>query len=714
MRSGLVNILVRQLRRSAGESEPRHTDADLVRRFATDRDPEAFAELVHRHGPLVWGVCRRSLANRADAEDAFQATFLVFAKNAGSIRKPEALGAWLHGVAHRVAQRMRLRGESLQTDPVSSAPSCLDALTLREFLAALDDELAALPDKYRGPLVLCFLQERTQDDAAKRLGVSLSTLKRRLDAGRELLRGRLTRRGVELPGVLLAAGLGGGPVPAALAEGVVRAATVGVAGVVSANVLTITEGVIQAMWETKLRTWVVGILMATAAAGGTGYFAYTGQAQNGAGKQPANTPAKKVDPNERLRAAELDAAKAEIMIAEAMVQRAEKDLGRIRELVQAGAASVTELSKAEGAIEEAKAKLLRARAQFEITLARMEAEKMKAALDIDLRRLDEEKDRYLARERLELFERAFAAQTMQPELQKLKVEMLKSATETLNGMTERHRVGSQVDKATHHDVYQWSRRVMDLEQELDPANKLKAIKAHYTRMRKVEDVVQERPNQGSGIDRAGVHVYRLEAEVWAKQAEAGAARNFDPRLELSRSFDRIDLDATKTQFERVDRDVTDRTKVQTDDLAKRLTLLEQEVRQSRDEAQRAKLEAVSERERADALVKRVAELTDMLKKGNSAKTASAPEALRGKVVEIDGDLLTISINGVDADPKKGEVLELYRIGTSSATLLGKVTILTVSPKVAVGRFTSAKAKPPADEMPTKGDELRSGKVRPLQ
>ena len=106
MRSGLVQSLVRQLRRSAKEAGPRRTDADLVHRFAAEHDSEAFAELVQRHGPLVWGVCWRSVANRADAEDAFQATFLVFARNARSIRKPEALGAWLHGVAYRVARRI--------------------------------------------------------------------------------------------------------------------------------------------------------------------------------------------------------------------------------------------------------------------------------------------------------------------------------------------------------------------------------------------------------------------------------------------------------------------------------------------------------------------------------------------------------------------------------------------------------------------------------
>ncbi len=573
MRSGLVNVLVRQLRRTAGE--PRHADADLVRRFAAERDPEAFAELVRRHGPLVWGVCRRSLANRADAEDAFQATLLVFARNARSIRKPESLGAWLHGVAHRVAQRVRVRGESLQTEPVSPAPSCHESLTLREFLAALDDELAALPDKYRGPLVLCFLQERTQDDAARRLGVSLSTLKRRLDAGRELLRGRLTRRGVELPAVLLAAGLSEA-VPAALAEGAVRAATVGAAGVVSANVLTITEGVIRAMWETKLRTWVVGVLVATAAAGGTGYFAYTGQAQTGAGKQPANQPAgKKPDPRERVWAAELDAARAEVMIAEATLQRTQNDLDRIQQLVKSGVASATELSKAEAFAEEARAQLLRARANLEITAAKIDAERAKATIDDDLRRSDADRNT-----RLEQYERSFRAQSVLPELQKLREEKVKTMQAALTGMVEARNQGQVVAQtwgAQQEAYYTRSKFLLTAERELsvNPQAQLKAARDHLARMKDLETYGAVRAKAyGRKEEGEAVRAYRIEAEIWAKEAELGALRNPDPRNELSRTYDRGGFDADRTRSAEPNRVEAERTKPQADDLARRLTQLE--------------------------------------------------------------------------------------------------------------------------------------------
>ena len=278
MSPGLLPTLIRHLRRPTGGDPP--ADAELVRRFASLRDAEAFEELLRRHGPLVWGVCRRRLPNRADAEDAFQSTFLVLAKRAAAIRRPEALGCWLYGVAHRVAGRMR--GRSVLAVPVelpSTAAPVAEAATVREFLAALDEELLRLPEKLRGPLVLCFLQERTQDEAAKQLGVSLSTLKRRLDAGRELLRVRLSGRGVELSAALAAAGLA---VPWSVADAAVRAAVDGVsAGLVSANVLTVTEGVVRAMTYTKLKAWTAGVLMVAASAGGTGYFAATGAGQTG-------------------------------------------------------------------------------------------------------------------------------------------------------------------------------------------------------------------------------------------------------------------------------------------------------------------------------------------------------------------------------------------------------------------------------------------------
>ena len=220
---------------------------------------------------------------------------------------------------------------------------------MREFLAALDEELLRLPEKLRGPLVLCFLQERTQDEAAKQLGVSLSTLKRRLDTGRELLRVRLSGRGVELSAALAAVGLA---VPWSVADAAVRAAVDGVsAGLVSANVLTVTEGVVRAMTYTKLKAWTAGALMVAASAGGTGYFAHTGVAQSDKSG---------ITPVERLDRAGLDLAmaeaRAELIQSEADTQKAEDNLRYTQQLIKKGFASPEQERQAELTLSVAKAR----------------------------------------------------------------------------------------------------------------------------------------------------------------------------------------------------------------------------------------------------------------------------------------------------------------------------------------------------------------------
>jgi len=194
MRSTL-GVLVRCLDDRA-DSEP--TDRDLLRRYAGHGDEDAFARLVRRHGRLVWGVCRRALAG-ADAEDAFQATFLVLARKAAALDWQPSVGPWLHAVATRLASKARgqRRSEPLpETADRHGDP--LDTLTARELLVALDEELAALPTKFAGPVLLCLVEGHTQTDAAAQLGVSLSTLRRRLEAGRERLEQRLRRRGLSL------------------------------------------------------------------------------------------------------------------------------------------------------------------------------------------------------------------------------------------------------------------------------------------------------------------------------------------------------------------------------------------------------------------------------------------------------------------------------------------------------------------------------------
>jgi RNA polymerase sigma factor (sigma-70 family) len=255
------------LRHLHGLTAPRqHTtpDHELLRRFSGQRDEGAFQELLRRHGAMVLGVCRRLLRHRQDAEDVFQATFLTLARKAGSIRKGEAVGCWLHGVARRLALRARIaagrrraRDQRAATRPPADP---LAEISVREAQAVLDEELARLPEGLRAPLVLCHLEGATRDEAARRLGWSLGTLRRRLEQGRNLLRLRLARRGLA-PSAALAAGLlaekgGTAAVPAALLNATAGAALLfGVGGkpAVSARAVALAEGMARAVLLARLK-----------------------------------------------------------------------------------------------------------------------------------------------------------------------------------------------------------------------------------------------------------------------------------------------------------------------------------------------------------------------------------------------------------------------------------------------------------------------------
>jgi RNA polymerase sigma factor (sigma-70 family) len=189
---------------------PESSDADLLVRFVAGRDEAAFEELVRRHGPAVLRVCRR-LVGPAQADDAFQAVFLVLACRAKAVRKAASVGSWLVGVAGRVARQMRQQlsrrqatsfgGQGETADPSQPPPDSHFAIT--ELAAALDEELTRLPDALRAPVVLCLVEGRTQEQAVAELGGSLRTLRRRLDRAKGLLRLRLERRGV-VPAVVVA------------------------------------------------------------------------------------------------------------------------------------------------------------------------------------------------------------------------------------------------------------------------------------------------------------------------------------------------------------------------------------------------------------------------------------------------------------------------------------------------------------------------------
>jgi RNA polymerase sigma factor (sigma-70 family) len=270
--------VLRHIRKLAAPAGGEPSDARLLEQFAAGRDPDAFSALVGRHGPLVWRVCRR-LLDRADlAEDAFQATWVVFARRAGAIRKPASLASWLHGVAFRVAGevRSRLARQEAGTAPdrAGTAPDPGQEAAWRELGRIVEEEVAALPEPLRAPVLLCYWQGLTNDEAARRLGWAAGTLKARLVRAREVLHRRLTARGVALPAgvvaVLLApAGAAGATVPAALAAATARAALGSAgAGGASGAAAALASRVLRAPLANGLRlTGAVTLVLAVLAAG---------------------------------------------------------------------------------------------------------------------------------------------------------------------------------------------------------------------------------------------------------------------------------------------------------------------------------------------------------------------------------------------------------------------------------------------------------------
>ncbi|MBX9627618.1 MAG: sigma-70 family RNA polymerase sigma factor [Gemmataceae bacterium] len=260
-------------------------DADLLAAFVRDRDADAFAALVRRHGPMVLGVCRRVVGDVHAADDAFQAVFLVLARRAAAVRPRAAVGNWLYGVAYRTALKARAvrarrhaRFKQVDAMPEPPAPPPSDPWT--DLRPVIDEELARLPDKYRLPVVLCDLEGRPQRAVAKHLGVAPATLAGRLAQARRTLAARLTRRGVALSGgavaTLLTEKASAGVVGPALADGVVRAAEAvaagGVAsGFVSAHAVNLCEGVMRMMLLSKLKAVGAGALAVLALSGGLGY-----------------------------------------------------------------------------------------------------------------------------------------------------------------------------------------------------------------------------------------------------------------------------------------------------------------------------------------------------------------------------------------------------------------------------------------------------------
>jgi RNA polymerase sigma factor (sigma-70 family) len=272
MANASLGKVIRHLRQALdGEGSGAPADADLLERVISQRDTAAFEVLVWRHGAMVLGLCRRVLRHEQDAEDAFQAAFLLLLRKGGSIGKRQSLGSWLYKVAFRVALRLRKRQRSRREQPGEDVPAreVVPELIWRDLSPVLDEEVNALPPKYRTPFVLCYLEGLTNEEAARQLGCPRGTVLSRLAWARQRLRDRLTRRGVTLPAGALTAALAVATTAPAVAAPLVAttvkaamsiAAGKTVAAAVSPQAALLVQGVLREMFLSKLKIAVAVLL----------------------------------------------------------------------------------------------------------------------------------------------------------------------------------------------------------------------------------------------------------------------------------------------------------------------------------------------------------------------------------------------------------------------------------------------------------------------
>jgi RNA polymerase sigma factor (sigma-70 family) len=266
---------VRRLSGAAGDAGP--PDGELLHSFLCRQDADAFAALVRRHGPMVLHLCRRVLHHHQDAEDAFQATFLVLARKAASVRNRPGLAGWLHGAAYRTALALKRSAARRRAHEGRARPlvgtSPLTELAWREVEAILEEEIQRLPEKYRTAFALCCLEGLGRADVARRLGIAEGTLSSRLDHARKQLQRRLARRGVSLSAALAALALtqpAGAALPPALLAATARAA---ITGAVPANLWGVIEGVLRTTAVARLKILTALALTLGALAGWVGMFA---------------------------------------------------------------------------------------------------------------------------------------------------------------------------------------------------------------------------------------------------------------------------------------------------------------------------------------------------------------------------------------------------------------------------------------------------------
>jgi len=290
--NGVMDAVARDLRTLFGPGVlGALSDAQLLRRFVERREGDVFEAIIRRHGPMVWGVCRRVLRDHHDAEDAFQATFLVLARRSASVIPREKLGNWLYGVAYQTAMKARAQRTKRQTREaqVSDAPEPVATPNRQrdELAESLDRELNRLPERYRTPIVLCDLEGWTHQEAASQLGWPVGTVSSRLSRGRAMLARRLSREGVSLSAgslvVFLSEESASAAMPAQLIGPTAQAASLfavggaAVAGVAPAKVGALTGEVMKLMLLSKIKVITVMVLVTSALVAGGTRLAYRAQ-----------------------------------------------------------------------------------------------------------------------------------------------------------------------------------------------------------------------------------------------------------------------------------------------------------------------------------------------------------------------------------------------------------------------------------------------------
>jgi RNA polymerase sigma factor (sigma-70 family) len=292
------------------------TDGQLLDCFLTLRDAAALAALVRRHVPMVWGVCRRILHNYHDAEDAFQATFLVLVRKAAVVEPREMVANWLHGVAYQTALKARsaaARRKERERQVVEMPdPAALEQDVWLDLQPLLDQELSRLPDKYRVPIVLCDLEGKTRKEVARQLGWPEGTVAGRLATARKMLAKRLAQRGLVMSGGALAAVLSQNAaqacVPATVVASTIRAATLAAVGnaatvgVISAQVAALTQGVLKTMLLQKLKVAMAVLLVLSATCVGAGGLIYHVQAGEPAKAGELQIPCVREDEKHKVKA----------------------------------------------------------------------------------------------------------------------------------------------------------------------------------------------------------------------------------------------------------------------------------------------------------------------------------------------------------------------------------------------------------------------------